>query len=205
MIKTITFATSNKGKALWLESQLQARGLTDWSVEAQKLDLIEIQSDDLAAISLSKARQAYEILKRPVLVMDGGFFIKELNGFPGPYATYFIEKLGAEKIAKLASILDDKSCYFKNVATYMDGPDRYVQFSDDTGDILTLTDQVWPHDNPKQLSVLWKVVAPSEIGYNTPLAGLGDDEIQDYLVKRDYYKKSVVSQFIDYLQEISGA
>ena len=61
----------------------------DFEVENVKLDLDEIQSMSVLDISERKARQAYAVLKRPVVVEDTGFFIDELGGLPGPFIKFF--------------------------------------------------------------------------------------------------------------------
>lgn len=198
---TITFATSNKGKVAWLERTLRSAGLNDWSVEMQKMDLVEIQSPDIAEISLYKARQAYEALQRPVLVMDGGFAIHALNGFPGPYIRHMIDQMGVENMAKMVGALDDRSCAFTTVATWMDGPESYRQFHDTTADIYTLTDQVWPHDHPAQWSAMWRILVPSGLGYTKPLAALSEAEMQEYAERRALRDadRSCLHDFVQYL------
>jgi non-canonical purine NTP pyrophosphatase (RdgB/HAM1 family) len=182
-VSRIIFATSNKGKADWLQRIINVAGL-DWKVDAQKMDLTEIQSEDIATISLFKARQAYESVKKPVLVMDGGLFINGLNGFPGPYIRFMIDIVGVHGIAKIVSTLDDKRCQWRNVATYIEGPDQYHQFLDDTGEIYSLTDQVWPHDNPAQWAPIWRILVPSGLGYTKPLSGFTDAELDAYALER---------------------
>ena len=180
----IIFATSNNGKFGWLASELDAAGLSHIKAEQQKIDLTEIQSMDIAAISLFKARQAYDFFKSPVVVHDGGFYIEGLNGFPGAYTRDMIDTIGAETMAKIISVLDSKNCHFKNVATLIYGENDYRQFFDTTGDIFTLTSALWPHGHPKQWSELWRVMVPSLFGYTKPLAGLSDAELEDYFERR---------------------
>ncbi len=93
----IHFATTNSGKLQWLERVLEMEGLSgEWAVKSCPMELIEIQSADIHEISLHKARQAFEKLQQPVLTMDGGFYIKALNGFPGPFGKYMFEQMGVE-------------------------------------------------------------------------------------------------------------
>lgn len=199
---TILFATSNKGKIAWLERSLKMAGLDDWRVEMKPMELVEIQSDSIAEISLHKARQAYEMVKQPVLVMDGGFSIHELNGFPGPFARYMFEQMGAQALGKLAGTLNDKSCSFDNVVTYMDGPESYEQFFDNTGSIFTLTPDIWPHDHPQQWSCAWRLLVPSGLGYTIPLAGFSDEELAEYSAKRAVSDEdnSSLNGFVTYLR-----
>ncbi|MFB5604146.1 MAG: non-canonical purine NTP pyrophosphatase, partial [Candidatus Nitrosomaritimum aestuariumsis] len=48
-----------------------------------RCNLEEIQSDSLKEIAKHKATQAFEKLRKPVIVEDDGLFIDSLNGFPG--------------------------------------------------------------------------------------------------------------------------
>lgn len=199
----LIFATSNKGKIAWLKRALAMAGMHDWQVDARNLDLTEIQSDDVAEISLFKARQAFEKLQQPVVVMDGGFSINGLNGFPGAYARSFIERIGIEKIGKIIATLDDKSCKFYNVATYCAGPDDYAQFHDDTGKIFTLTPDIWPHPHPEQWSDMWRALIPSGLGYTKPLAALSPDEMSTYAEQRTRADEdnSSLNKFVQYLRD----
>lgn len=63
---TIVFITGNQGKADYLANFL------DFPVEHIKLDLDELQSMDLRVIVEHKIRQAYAIVKKPVIVEDVG-------------------------------------------------------------------------------------------------------------------------------------
>lgn len=188
---TLTFVTSNKGKFAWLERALQLADITHIRAEMHALDLLEIQSENLAEISLYKARQAYALLQKPVIVQDSGFYIKQLNGFPGPFARYMFDQMGVDAIAKLAGTLTDKSCAFDNVLTYMNGPDSYQQFHDSTGDLFTLSHNVWPHDHPKQWASIWRILIPSGLGYTNPMASFKDAELDRYSIEsRDYNPNS---------------
>ncbi len=58
------------------------------------LDIPELRSEDIEKISRQKARYAYDILQKPLIVDDTSFSIDALNGFPGPYAAYVLQSLG---------------------------------------------------------------------------------------------------------------
>lgn len=198
----IIFATSNKGKFDWFQRHLNEVGLHDLQLEQAKLDLTEIQSMDIAAISLFKARQAYDLLQTPVVVMDGGFYIDGLNGFPAAYTRDMTDTIPMDIWGKIISVLDQKTCHFKNVATYIYGPDQYEQFFDTTGDVFSLTDEVWPTDRKEQWSALWRVLVPSKYGYTKPLASFDDEELESYLQKRQVYKgDSCMEQVARYLSD----
>lgn len=180
MTRTITFATSSKGKVSWLERALATVGLHDVRVDMKSMELVEIQNWELAEISLNKARQAYEQTTSPVLVMDGGLYIEELNGFPGPFGSFMIEHMGVENMARMAQGMKNRTCAFRNVVTYMDGPDSYQQFNDTSGDLYTLATEAWPVDHPQQWSPIWRVMIPSGLGFNKPLAAFSQNDLHEY-------------------------
>ncbi len=197
----LIFATSNTGRFMAMQHELELAGLTHIKLEQKKLDLIEIQSMDLAAISLHKAHQAYEILQAPVLVMDGGFYMDGLNGFPGSYTHDMLDTVGVETMGKIASVLENKNCSFRSVATFIAGPDDYAQFYDTTGDVFILSDTVWPHDHPKQWSPLWRMIVPAKYGYIKPLAALNDNEMDVFLQQRRIFVGTpAMKQVVEYLQ-----
>jgi len=100
IMENITFITGNAKKAEYLEKYLGV------PISHQKIDLDEIQSLDLKRIVEHKARQAYEILKRPVLVEDVSLEFMALGGLPGPFIKFFIDNMSFETIC---SILDNKA------------------------------------------------------------------------------------------------
>lgn len=98
-MKEITFITGNQKKAEYLEKYL------GFPVQHYKLDLDEIQSLDLKQIVEHKVRQAYERVGKPVLVEDVSLGFVALNGLPGPFIRFFLEKMSFET---LCSLLDGK-------------------------------------------------------------------------------------------------
>jgi len=92
---TIVFITGNQGKADYLANFL------DFPVEHIKLDLDELQSMDLRVIVEHKIRQAYAIVKKPVIVEDVALEFETLNGLPGPFIKFFVEQAGLEKICRM--------------------------------------------------------------------------------------------------------
>lgn len=112
----ITVVTTNKGKAAEIAAFFA--GVAD--IEAVALDLIEPQADTLEEISQAKARQAYEQLKRPLIVDDTGLFIEALKGFPGPYAAYVQKTIGNSGILSLLQGVENRNAYFYTVIAYAD-------------------------------------------------------------------------------------
>src|SRR3989344_139391 len=69
--------------------------------KVSKIDIPEIQSLDLDEIIACKAKVAYAKIKKPVLVEDISLEIKSLNGLPGTFVKFFLQKLGTEGTVKL--------------------------------------------------------------------------------------------------------
>jgi len=74
MDRTIAVATGNNGKFAEIKGFL-SKHYPNIKVEQCPLDLVEPQSLDLKEVATAKARAAWQILKRPVMVDDGGFLL----------------------------------------------------------------------------------------------------------------------------------
>lgn len=77
-------------------------------VEHVKVDLVEIQSLDLHTIVEHKARQAYAIVHKPVLVEDVSLTFTAMGRLPGPLVKWFLEDLGVDGLCKLADSLEHR-------------------------------------------------------------------------------------------------
>jgi len=86
------FVTSNENK--WREAQ----AILGRPLERVALELPELQAPRTREVALEKAKAAYALLKRPVIVEDAGLELHALGGFPGPFIKYW------EKLGGLASI-----------------------------------------------------------------------------------------------------
>lgn len=111
------YITSNKEKIRLAEKFLHPHNI---SLEGKHLDLIEMQSDDIAQIAIEKAKQAFAAIKSPLFVNDAGWYITALKGFPGPYMKYMNEWLTAEDILDIMAKHDNKEVIFREVVCYID-------------------------------------------------------------------------------------
>lgn len=96
----ITFITGNQDKADYLQKYLGV------PVAHHKLDLDEIQSLDLREVVEHKVRQAYEVLKAPVLVEDVSLEFEAMGRLPGTFIKFFLQEMPFEAICAL---LDGKT------------------------------------------------------------------------------------------------
>lgn len=173
----IHFITSNAGKAKTLQSFFESKGRSDVEIVPTNLDLIEPQADTVAEVSLFKARQAFEQLKEPVLVEDGGFAIEALKGFPGVYAKYINKTLGAEGIIKLMGGIANRNAKFISTATYIDSNGQEHQFHRKGGEV-SIAEMVSHVDSPLAWSVLWKIVWIER--FQKVMAEMTEEEVNQY-------------------------
>jgi len=118
----VTFITGNQNKADYLAHQL------GMPVQYQKVDLDELQSTDLHVIVEHKLRQAYDVVKAPVLVEDTSLSFRALGDLPGPYIKWFIEHAGAEACCRMLDGFDDRRAVIRCTYGYFDG--RRMEFFD---------------------------------------------------------------------------
>jgi len=111
----IKFATSNFHKVSEVKEILSHHSI---SVEHINLKVPEIQSDNLEEIAKASS---IEVVKRehiPIFVEDSGLFIKNLNGFPGPYSSYVLKTIGNTGILKLMINIKEREATFKSVIAF---------------------------------------------------------------------------------------
>ena len=65
--------------------------------------------------------EAFNILKKPVIVDDVGVFIEAWNKFPGPFVKYIHNLLGNKKILELLKNEKNRNVIVQSVVAYHDG------------------------------------------------------------------------------------
>lgn len=116
-LKTIVFATGNDRKLGEARLGCQLCGI---GVEQARLDIQEIQSDDPGEISGNKARSAFNIVGRPVVVTDTFWNIPALHGFPGGYMKYIAQWFDSDDFFNLMKGKSDRRVAFTESITYID-------------------------------------------------------------------------------------
>jgi non-canonical purine NTP pyrophosphatase (RdgB/HAM1 family) len=123
-VKQCIFITGNQHKADYLAKWLNL------PVEHQKVDLPEIQSLDAHEIVSAKARAAYSIVKKPVLVEDVSLTFTAMGRLPGPLIKWFLEEIGPKGLVKIADGLPHRKAVASIVYAYYDGTDvRFIESS----------------------------------------------------------------------------
>lgn len=94
-MKSLTFITGNLDKVKWTQRYIHI------PIEHKKLELTEIQSLDPKEVLKHKVKEAYKILKKPVLVEDTSLVFHELGKLPGPFIKWFLQQLGPDGLCKI--------------------------------------------------------------------------------------------------------
>ena len=89
--------------------------LAEFGVELGRIDVekIEIQADDPVEIVEYSLRQMEED-GRAVVMEDAGIFIEHFGGFPGPYSSYVLGRLGNPGILKLMEGVEDRRAHYQS-------------------------------------------------------------------------------------------
>ena len=124
-MKEITFVTGNQNK---LREFQQILGV---DLVNEPLDLPEIQSLDIEKIASYKAEEAYEILKKPVMIEDTGLYLEALNDFPGPLVKFFLDSIGVEKLSEFKGGARAATCI-----AYFDGNHVHTFIGETNGTIV---------------------------------------------------------------------
>ena len=127
------FVTENKPKFDNANIVLKAH---DIILKQKAFPLIEIQSHSLLEIAKYKARQAFDVLKKPLVVKDDGWYFTSLNGFPGSYMKYINEWLSADDLLRLLAPYKNREIIFRDGLCYCDGKIKKVFTSTIKGHVL---------------------------------------------------------------------
>lgn len=115
--RTIVIVTGNPNKLKEIAAILPKK----LQYASQKLDLDEMQSLDLHAIVSHKLRQAYDLVQQPVVVEDVSAELAGLQGLPGPFVKFFVEKLGRGALYELSRGTGNDAVTIRCLAGYYDG------------------------------------------------------------------------------------
>lgn len=130
----ITFVTGN------IKKLIEVRQILGISVEAQdsslpfsmdhhKLDLPELQGDTID-IAKQKCRLAAAKVGGAVITEDTSLCFNALQGLPGPYIKWFLDRCGHEGLNKMLDGYDDRSGYAQTVVCFCAGPGKDVAVFD---------------------------------------------------------------------------
>jgi XTP/dITP diphosphohydrolase len=111
----IWLATGNRHKVKEAAEVLAPYGIR---LEHYPLERVEIQADDPADIAIYSLSMVKEDI--PICVEDAGVSIDRWGGFPGPYSSYVLERLGNPGILKLMQGESKRKAYYISALAYRD-------------------------------------------------------------------------------------
>ncbi len=105
--------TTNKGKAKEVRKILKG-----FRVAVKAIELPEDHFLSQEKIAAAKARAAFEIVGKPVVVDDTGFFVDGFKNFPGVRSKAVFKKLGLKGFIKKCG---GRKAYALTIAAFFDG------------------------------------------------------------------------------------
>jgi XTP/dITP diphosphohydrolase len=115
----------------------EARRLCGDELEAEALDLPEIQSLDLAEVLAAKGEEAWRRLGRPLVVEETGLELAAFGGFPGPLVKWMLQAVGAEGVARAAITMGDPAAVARCRLLYRDAARTVTAEGATTGRLVT--------------------------------------------------------------------
>lgn len=165
-MEEIVFVTHNKGKAQSAEKYFKNLKISTYDFE-----LDEPRSDDVKEIATAKVRQAYEVVGKPCIALDTGFFIESLNGFPKAFVNFSLDTIGIDGILKLMEGKENRKCKFDECLAYYDGKEYKYFYGNHPGNLST---QKQGLDRKEKWSDLWYIFKPQ--GFEKTLAEMNTEE-----------------------------
>lgn len=127
-LRAVAFVTNDTRKLRDLQTACVEHAV---EIEHIVLPVDEIQSHDPQEVALKKAKHAYRLAGRPVVVNDTFWNILALRGFPGGFMGYVTEWLKPEDFLKLMEGKAERTVGCTDTLVYYDGK-RSKVFSQDT-------------------------------------------------------------------------
>lgn len=106
-------------------------------VEQIVADIDEIQGEDSEKIAKDKARRAYELVGKPVIISDDSWSIAALNGFPGAYMKSVSHWFSPQNFIDLLQGSADRSVTLHQYLVYQDEHETVVFQHDHLGKVVT--------------------------------------------------------------------
>ncbi|KAL7539812.1 hypothetical protein ACHAXR_009618 [Thalassiosira sp. AJA248-18] len=121
----VTFVTGNKKKAEEVRRILATGGDLPFKLTNHKIDLPELQGDPIM-VAKEKCILAAKELNGACIVEDTSLCFDALNGLPGVYIKWFMDKNGLDGLNDMISFSDVKSGYAQTVVAFCAGPGKEV-------------------------------------------------------------------------------
>ena len=151
-MKEIVFVTHNKGKVKSAEKYFNNLKFATYDFELE-----EPRSDDIQEIATAKVKQAYELVEKPCIALDTGFFIEELNGFPRAFVNFALDTIGIDGFLKLMEGKENRKCEFRECLAYHDGKEIHYFYGKHPGNLATKMQGI---NREEKWSDLWYIFKP---------------------------------------------
>jgi XTP/dITP diphosphohydrolase len=123
----ILFATGNEHKfkevSAYFKKKENAVTLTQ-----RDLNAIEIQTDSIKNVAEFKLKSLINKIKGNIMIEDAGFFVEELNGFPGVYSSFVMKTIGNQGILDLLKDNRNRRAKFHAVVAFYFTGDEHIHF-----------------------------------------------------------------------------
>ncbi len=100
--------------------------LSNVNIKNKNIDLVEIQDISVEVVAKHKAREAYKILQKPVIVEDTALILDEFKNLPGPFIKFFEESFPKESMIKMLGDVKNRDAKVIAVAVYYNGKKEIV-------------------------------------------------------------------------------
>lgn len=114
-MKNIILLTGSQRKKKSFEKVLSKYNI---KVDINDIWIPEIQAEDNADVAKFSAEFGANLLSKPVVKMDSGFFIEGLGGFPGPLVSYVDKGIGADLFFEILKKIKNKNARINNTLAY---------------------------------------------------------------------------------------
>lgn len=181
----IYFVTSNQSKFsnfYWYVDRYEPAV----KLEQVNLELDELKTEDHKKIAVEKARQAWHILKKPLVVDDCGIYFARYQNFPGPFLKHVYYGLGLNGLLKLLE--DDNRVTFLWYVVCAYGPDDFEVFEGRCEGVVVAPNHM---DISKAKLQFSDIFIPTDI-HNSPFTERTKTDYQFRAIKkffRWYYNK----------------
>src|SRR3972149_6956296 len=100
MNNELHYVTTNPGKFTEIADYLHTAS-PQITLKQFSPDITEIQTTDQLAIAVDKAKKAWDLLKKPLLLDDAAIYFEKYHKFPGTLSKFVSEGIGFEGLKRL--------------------------------------------------------------------------------------------------------
>lgn len=191
----IYYLTTNKGKIASANREFKDSNI---KIVGYELEVQEPYIQDIDKIAEFKVKTAYDLLKKPCIANDSGFYIvgwPKCKDWPGALVhRELIDKVGLDGLLQEMENVADRSCYFKQSLAFYDGK-TFKIFHGISNGVLAKT-RFNDYKNNSRWSELWEVFIPE--GYDVTLSQFTDDMLVERSKK--FASKEVLKAFKDWIE-----